>query len=92
MRPSNIASILSSIQRKAKDDILKAPVLESPVPASWIAYLQSVTANGNKLTGHSAWVDTYVQQLNISIPSDNTIAIFDTGTSLSAFPRLLRQG
>ena len=48
-------------------DVLKAPVLESPVPASWIAYLQSVTANGNKLTGHSAWVDTYMQQLLIAV-------------------------
>ena len=64
-------------------DVLSAPVLESPMSGRWMGYLQSVTVNGQVMAVHSNVTDFYQQKYNLTIPKDNAIAIFDTGTSLS---------
>lgn len=65
--------------------ILNATQYPSPVPNEWQTFLESVTVNGRTLTGHgvSNVSDFFHDSLNLSIPENNTVVLFDTGTGLS---------
>ncbi|KAH9934492.1 aspartic peptidase domain-containing protein [Epithele typhae] len=76
-----ISEVLSNMT-----DVVKAPVLASPAPGAWTSYLEDITVNGQSVPQSTVFADHYLQQWNTTVPSNTSVACFDTGTSFIMGP------